>query len=51
MVWVLEKTIGFRVDPEHEVAGVDLVIHAETAYDLHVTGGARPHFGPSTGTL
>jgi Amt family ammonium transporter len=51
LVWVLERTVGFRVDPEHEVAGVDLVIHAETAYDLHVTGGARPHFGPGTGTL
>ncbi|MBM0124853.1 ammonium transporter [Pimelobacter simplex] len=46
LVWVLEKTVGFRVDPEHEVAGVDLAIHAETAYDLHTaTGGARPHFG------
>ncbi len=46
LVWVLEKTVGFRVDPEHEVAGVDLVIHAETAYDLHVaTSGGRPHFG------
>ena len=46
LVWVLERTVGFRVDPEHEVAGVDLVIHAETAYDLHVaTGSGRPHFG------
>ncbi len=51
LVWVLEKTMGFRVDPEHEVAGVDLVIHAETAYDLHITGGARPHFGPGTGSM
>ncbi|WP_418063568.1 ammonium transporter [Pimelobacter simplex] len=51
LVWVLERTVGFRVDPDHEVAGVDLVIHAETAYDLHATGGARPHFGPGTGTL
>ncbi|AJR18573.1 ammonium transporter [Pimelobacter simplex] len=51
LLWVLERTVGFRVDPDHEVAGVDLVIHAETAYDLHATGGARPHFGPGTGTL
>ncbi|MBM7519559.1 ammonium transporter [Nocardioides nitrophenolicus] len=50
LVWVLERTVGFRVDPEHEVAGVDLVIHAETAYDLHTaTGGARPHFGHGPG--
>ncbi|GAA3536469.1 ammonium transporter [Nocardioides daeguensis] len=46
LVWMLERTVGFRVEPEHEVAGVDLVIHAETAYDLHLaTGGPRPHFG------
>jgi Amt family ammonium transporter len=49
---LLEKTVGFRVDEEHEVSGVDLVLHAETAYDLHAaTGGARPHFGSGTGTL
>ncbi|RNL65140.1 ammonium transporter [Nocardioides marmoriginsengisoli] len=42
----LDRTIGFRVDEEHELSGVDLVIHAETAYDLHAaTGGARPHLG------
>jgi Amt family ammonium transporter len=42
----LDRTLGFRVDEEHEVSGVDLVIHAETAYDLHAaTGGARPHLG------
>ena len=43
---VLERTLGFRIDPEHESTGLDLVLHAETAYDLHVaTAGARPHFG------
>ena len=46
IVWVLEKTIGFRVTEDDEAAGVDLVQHAETAYDLHAaTGGGRPHFG------
>jgi Amt family ammonium transporter len=44
--------VGFRVSDEHEVAGVDLVLHAETAYDLHAsTGGARPHIGSGSGTL
>lgn len=38
---VLDATMGFRVHEEHEVSGVDLVIHAETAYDLHATAGAR----------
>jgi len=42
---VLDRTLGFRVDEEHESAGVDLVLHAETAYDLHLTAGARPHLG------
>ncbi|HWI43824.1 MAG TPA: ammonium transporter [Nocardioides sp.] len=51
LVWILDKTMGFRIDEEHEVAGLDLVIHAETAYDLHPTGGARPHFGPGTGSM
>jgi Amt family ammonium transporter len=49
---VLERTIGFRVHEDDEAAGVDLVIHAETAYDLHATtGGARPHLSGSPGTL
>ena len=49
IVWVLEKTIGFRVTEDDEAAGVDLVLHAETAYDLHAaTAGGRPHFGGST---
>jgi Amt family ammonium transporter len=43
---VLERTIGFRVDKEFEVSGIDLALHAETAYDLHAaTSGARPHLG------
>jgi Amt family ammonium transporter len=44
---VLQRLVGFRVDPEHEVTGVDLVLHAETAYDLHGATSGRPHFsGP-----
>ena len=38
---VLDATLGFRVHEEHEVSGIDLVIHAETAYDLHATAGTR----------
>ncbi len=49
---VLERTLGFRVEEDHELTGVDLVIHAETAYDLHAaTGGARPHLGGGGGSL
>jgi Amt family ammonium transporter len=43
---VVDRVMGFRVDEEHEVTGIDLVVHAETAYDLHATAGAR-----STGFL
>jgi Amt family ammonium transporter len=37
----IDKLMGFRIDEEHEVSGIDLVVHAETAYDLHSTAGAR----------
>ena len=32
--WILEKTIGFRVKNEEEVAGVDLAVHGEGGYLL-----------------
>ena len=38
---VVDKLIGFRIDEEHEISGIDLVVHAETAYDLHATAGSR----------
>ena len=40
--FVLNKTIGFRVSEEEELAGVDESEHAETSYDLGTFGaGAR----------
>jgi len=40
--YALQKTIGFRVDEDDEASGIDSVVHAETAYDLHQTfGGVR----------
>ncbi|MGY2875460.1 ammonium transporter, Amt family [Marmoricola sp. URHA0025 HA25] len=38
---VVDRLVGLRIDEEHEVTGIDLVVHAETAYDLHATAGAR----------
>jgi Amt family ammonium transporter len=36
----IDATLGFRVDAEDEVTGIDLATHAETAYELTgVTGG------------
>ncbi|WP_309650420.1 ammonium transporter [Nocardioides sp.] len=42
---VVDKAMGFRIDEEHELSGIDLVVHAETAYDLHATAGARSGSG------
>ena len=39
--FIVDKAMGFRIDEEHEVSGIDLIVHAETAYDLHATAGAR----------
>ncbi|MGA8258385.1 MAG: ammonium transporter [Nocardioides sp.] len=38
---VVDKTMGFRIDEDHEISGIDLVVHAEAAYDLHAAPGAR----------
>ncbi len=48
---VVDKLMGFRIEEEHEVNGIDLNIHAETAYDLHSTAGARSSgFAPAKAT-
>jgi len=39
--WVVDRTMGFRIHEDHEINGIDLVVHAEAAYDLHATPGAR----------
>jgi Amt family ammonium transporter len=38
---VIHRLMGFRIDEEHEVTGIDLVLHAESAYDLHASSGTR----------
>ena len=47
---VLQRTIGFRVDPEHEATGVDLVLHGETAYEFGSVGGGHTTQVPSGAT-
>lgn len=42
----LDKTIGLRVDAETERTGLDSVIHAESAYEIHAPGVG--HAGPGT---
>jgi len=42
---IIQRTMGFRITEEAEVAGIDSVEHAETAYDfasLGGSGGASP---------
>lgn len=43
---LLQKTVGFRVEEEDEIGGIDLSNHAETAYDLHSSAGGRTGAGP-----
>src|SRR3954471_3202830 len=40
--FVINKTIGFRIDPEAEETGIDLDQHLETAYETLTGGGFRP---------
>jgi Amt family ammonium transporter len=48
--WIIKKTIGFRVDAEAEVAGIDESEHAETAYELGgIVGGSRSLGGAVSG--
>ncbi|MEU6718195.1 ammonium transporter [Nonomuraea sp. NPDC046802] len=47
---IIDKTMGFRITTEAEVAGVDASTHAETGYDLgtvYASGVASPN-GPTT---
>jgi Amt family ammonium transporter len=39
LAFVIDKTIGFTVDEDVEVAGIDQAEHAETAYDFSGAGG------------
>ena len=32
--WVIQKTMGFRINNEDELAGVDTVVHGEEGYAL-----------------
>jgi len=43
----LQRTVGFRVDEETEISGVDLVTHAESAYELSTIGGGGFRGAPS----
>ncbi len=47
---VIARTIGFRVDEEDEVAGIDQSEHAEAGYDFATLGAGGAGFRPAVGT-
>jgi Amt family ammonium transporter len=47
--WVLHKTLGFRVQRDDEISGVDLALHAETAYELAPAGASSGRMTVSSG--
>ena len=34
LAWMIARTVGLRVDRDQEVEGIDISVHAETAYDI-----------------
>ncbi|WP_018134707.1 ammonium transporter [Acaricomes phytoseiuli] len=47
IAWIIDKTMGFRVAEEHEINGIDLSVHAETAYEFGGRVGSA--FQPAQG--
>jgi Amt family ammonium transporter len=47
--WVLHKTLGFRVERDDEISGVDLALHSETAYELAPAGASTGRMTVSSG--
>jgi ammonium transporter, Amt family len=35
LLFLVDKTVGLRLAPEHEMAGLDLSQHGEEGYDLN----------------
>ncbi|MGI8900386.1 MAG: ammonium transporter [Nocardioides sp.] len=49
--FVLQKTVGFRLDEEAELEGIDSIEHAESAYDFVTSGGGGRTLTGSTAPL
>jgi Amt family ammonium transporter len=49
--WIINKTIGFRVSPEAELAGIDEAEHAETAYEFAGPTGGRSVLDTATASV
>lgn len=46
---VIDRTMGFRIDRDAEIDGIDFVEHAETAYELDTRTGSGRFSGTHTG--
>ncbi len=51
LAWLVQKTIGFRVDREVEASGIDEAEHAESGYDLSSLGASRGAFAGGSGSM
>ena len=45
LAMAIKKTIGFRISDEQEDEGMDLSLHAETAYEFSPSFGGSQIFG------
>jgi Amt family ammonium transporter len=47
---IVDLTMGFRISEEDEIGGVDLAVHAESAYDLVSLGGSSSSYIATAGS-
>jgi Amt family ammonium transporter len=47
---IIHKTMGFRIEDDAEVSGIDLASHAESAYELGSVSGTGWHAGTGATT-
>ena len=47
---IIHKTMGFRIEDDAEVSGIDLTSHAESAYELGSVSGTGWHAGTAATT-
>ena len=47
---VIAKTMGFRVEADDEVSGIDTVIHAEVGYEFGASGSGGSYIGLGAGS-
>lgn len=52
LLWIVDKVMGLRVTKEEEIMGLDLALHAESAYPETLTASELPkYFGANVTPL